>query len=236
MDNRSGPSLDLSPKHFIILFVVTLGLILVAIILFAWQTELRGNQQAFSEATLYVMQDYVYGGLMLLGVYVFGIKVAKLSWRDIGFVKCDMDWIIRAVLLGVMVYGARIWSDALSLTTLDARRSLEPGVTDLAILKEAPQVTEYALVFAVAVLTPFATEIVQRGILFAWLRRNFNFLMSAIASAVVFGGLHIQVTRYAQVLIFGILAAYLYEKSRSLWPSIAYHMTVNCAYLLSTLT
>ena len=124
----------------------------------------------------------------------------------------------------------------MSLTTLDARRSLEPGITDLAILKEAPQYAEYALVFAVAVLNPFATEIVQRGILFAWMRRNFNFLMSAIASAVVFGGLHIQVTRYAQVLAFGILAAYLYEKSRSLWPSIAFHMTVNSAYLISTLT
>src|SRR5262245_58798849 len=134
MDNRSGPSLDLSPKHFILLFVVTLGMILIAIIVFAWQTELRGNEQWFSEAILYIMQDYVYGGLMLLGVYVFGIKIAKLSWRDIGFVSCDKDWIIRAILLGCMVYGARLWSDAMSLNALDARRSMEPGITDLAIL------------------------------------------------------------------------------------------------------
>jgi membrane protease YdiL (CAAX protease family) len=157
-----------------------------------------------------------------------------LTWRDIGFVDCDKDWIIRAILLGSMVYALRIFSDALSLEVLGARRSIEPGATDLAILHEASRHTKYALIFAVAILTPLATEILQRGILFAWLRPNFNFLMSAIASAVVFGGVHIQVTRYAQLLFLGIVAAYLYERSRSLWPAIAFHMTVNCAYLLST--
>jgi membrane protease YdiL (CAAX protease family) len=35
--------------------------------------------------------------------------------------------------------------------------------------------------------------------------------------------------------VFGILAAYLYEKSRSLWPSIVFHVTVNSAYLFSIL-
>ena len=235
MGKSAGPALDLSARHFIYLFIGKLGPILLAIALFAWQAEIRPNDLGLSEASLYIVQDYVYGGLMLIGVYVFGIKVAKLSWRDIGFVACDTDWIIRAILLGTMVYGLRIFSDAVSFAVLETYRSLEPGVTDRAVLNESSFALECAFIFAIAVLTPVATEIFQRGILFAWLRRNFNFLMSAIASAVIFGGLHIPVTRYAQVLILGVLAAYLYEKSRSLWPSIAYHVTVNCAYLTTVL-
>jgi membrane protease YdiL (CAAX protease family) len=235
MDNPTGPSLNLTTKNFILLFVVTLGLILIAIIIFAWQTEIPRSRRWFSEPVLYVMQDYVYGGLMLICVYIFGIKIAKLTWREIGFVGCDKDWIIRAVLLGSIIYALRILSNGMSLAVLGTPRSAEPGVTDLAILREAPQYLDYMLIFAVAVLTPFATEILQRGILFAWLRPNFNFLMAAVASAIVFGGPHIQVTRYPQVLLFGVLAAYFYERSRSLWPAIVFHMTVNCAYLISTL-
>jgi membrane protease YdiL (CAAX protease family) len=227
---------NLSTKNFILIFVGTLGLVLVAVMTFALMNDGRYHINGISESALYVTQDYVYVILIFFGVYLFGHKIAKLTWRDIGFRPCPSDWMVRAFILGIFVYSIRILADNAFVVWFGVRRMREPGQTDLAIINEATPSTVIAFIIVVSLLTPLATEIFQRGILFPWLRRNFNFMMSAIASAFIFGALHIELVRYAQILVFGVAAAYLYEKSRSLWPPLAFHMTINCAYLVGLMS
>jgi membrane protease YdiL (CAAX protease family) len=225
---------NLTTKNLILIFVGTLSMVFVTVMCFALLNDGGGRNlnARIPEATLYVAQDYTYVILIFLGIYLLGIKLAKLSWSDVGFRRCSTDWIARAFLLGTMIYGIRILADSSFTDWFGLGRVQEPGLTDHAILQEASPNTVVAFVLVVCFLTPFVTEVFQRGILFAWLRRNFNFMLSAIASALIFGALHIELVRFAQVLVFGIAAAYLYEHSRSIWPSLAFHLTINGAYVI----
>ena len=222
----------LTTKNFIFIFVGTLGMVFVAVMSFALLNDTRSLIPKIPEATRYVAQDYAYVVLIFVGIYLLGFKVAKLSWSDVGFRRCSLDWIAQAFILGTIIYSFRILADNVFSDMFGVMRMLEPGQTDAAILREASPDTVVAFVLVVCLFTPFATEIFQRGILFAWLRRNFNFMLSAIASALIFGALHIELVRFAQVLVFGVAAAYFYEKSRSIWPPLAFHLTINCAYVI----
>jgi len=227
---------NLTTKNFIIIFVGTLGMVFIAVMSFALLNDTRGLAPRILEATRYVAQDYVYVILIFLGIYLLGFKLAKLSWSDVGFRRCSIDWVVQAFLLGTIIYSFRILADNVFSDWFGVMRMLEPGQTDAAILREASSGTVAAFVFVVCLFTPFATEMFQRGILFAWLRRNFNFMLSAIASALIFGALHIELVRFAQVLVFGIAAAYFYEKSRSLWPALVFHLTINGAYVIGLMS
>jgi uncharacterized protein len=77
-----------------------------------------------------------------------------------------------------------------------------------------------------------ATEVFLRGVLFAWLRRNLDFTVSALASSIIFGALHIEVLKYLAVMAFGLIASWFYERSRSLWPTITFHMVLNGLYVV----
>lgn len=226
----------LTTKNFIIIFVGTLGMVFVAVMSFALLNDPGSLIPKIPEATRYVAQDYTYVILIFLGIYLLGFKLAKLSWSDVGFRRCSTDWIARAFILGAIIYSFRILADNVFSDWFGVMRMLEPAQTDAAILREASPTTVVAFVSVVCLFTPFATEIFQRGILFAWLRRNFSFMLSAIASALIFGALHIELVRFAQVLVFGIAAAYLYEKSRSLWPALVFHLTINGAYVIGLMS
>lgn len=236
MSIRDDLLIGISNRDFFRVFVGTLGLVFVAVIGFT----LLGDQRLFgndelSPSILHIVQDYIYATLILGGIYAFGIRMSRVSWEAIGFRACSLDWIVRAFLAGVVVYGMRILFDRAMIDIFNQSRMLEPLTTDRAMLKGGSAWLSAFFIFAVTFMTPLATEIFQRGILFAWLRRNFNFIFSAVASAVIFGPLHIGIVRYIQVLAFGIVTAYLYEKARSLWAPIAFHMTISSAYIFGVM-
>ena len=225
----------LTTRNFIVLFVATLGMVFLAVIGFAVINDGHHHVEHIAESVLYVAQDYTYAALILIGIYLFGCKFAKLTYADIGFRRCTVDWIIRAFILGVLIFAIRIFLNVFMIVSIGFERMLEPTQTDIMFIADSPFYVQAAFFVAVACVIPFTTEIFQRGILFAWLRRNFNFILSAVASAVIFGVLHIEIVRYAQVLVYGICGAYLYEKTRSIWPAVAFHMTINGAYVIGVL-
>ena len=236
MSTRSDLLSELSNKEFFRVFVGTLGMIFLAVSGFTLLGDRRllGNDE-ISPSILYIVQDYTYAALILLGVYLFCIKMARVSWSAIGFRACSLDWLVRGFLAAVLLYGLRILLDNLMVEFFNQRRMLEPLTTDRAMLEGESGWLSAVFIIGVAILTPIATEIFQRGILFGWLRRNFNFIFSSISSAVIFGALHIEIVRYLQVMLFGIVAAYLYEKSRSLWVPLVFHMTVSAAYVMGVM-
>ena len=82
------------------------------------------------------------------------------------------------------------------------------------------------LVILGGLLAPLGEELLFRGVLFGWLRR-WGFVLAAIISAVVFGTAHGINVVLPAAIVLGLLNAYVYEKSGSIWPSVVAHATNN---------
>lgn len=84
---------------------------------------------------------------------------------------------------------------------------------------------------AIAVLTPIAEELVFRGVLFGGLRQRLPFVGAALITTTLFMLVHEpQAWPGVFVLAFGLALAY--ERTGTLWASIATHATVNGLPLL----
>jgi len=183
--------------------------------------------------TLYVMKDYVVIAIIALGTYFFALKGPDIAWSAIGFRRCSVDWIVRAFLLAVILFGLHL-AHEVDLKWLGAGSVLlQPELADRTVLRSGSTTLAVLLGFATAILIPVVDEVFLRGIFFAWLRRNLDFFLAAVASSIVFGVIHFEIVRYGPAMVVNIFAAYLYERSGSLWPSIAFHITINVFYLVT---
>ena len=89
-------------------------------------------------------------------------------------------------------------------------------------------------VFEYGVLAPFFEEVIFRGVLFASLRRRFRWEVSALLSALAFSVVHgYGLVGFLTVLWSGLLWAWAYEKTGSLWPGVVAHGINNFLVSLS---
>jgi membrane protease YdiL (CAAX protease family) len=82
----------------------------------------------------------------------------------------------------------------------------------------------------IAPVTAFCEEIFFRGLLFGGIRQRLSLWPAAIASGVIFGALHLTAGDLAvalQLSILGVIFAWAYERSGSLWVPIALHLLNN---------
>jgi uncharacterized protein len=81
----------------------------------------------------------------------------------------------------------------------------------------------------VVVAAPISEEVFFRGFMFAGLRSRLPFATAAAITALVFGISHSAtgITAVPQLTVLGIVLAWLYEKTGSLWPPILVHLTNN---------
>lgn len=91
----------------------------------------------------------------------------------------------------------------------------------------------------IALLVPFAEEVLFRGFLFKYIRQEKSFLFSAILSSLLFSLIHFDLSSLPFTFLLGFTAAFTYEKGGSLFYPILIHMGVNniasTAFLLSAL-
>lgn len=82
----------------------------------------------------------------------------------------------------------------------------------------------------IIVAAPISEELFFRGFMFAGLRRSIPLWPAAVVSAVIWGSLHLgggNVGVAIQLAVFGVILAWLYERSGTLWAPILVHTTNN---------
>jgi membrane protease YdiL (CAAX protease family) len=89
-------------------------------------------------------------------------------------------------------------------------------------------ITAGILIVAVA---PVAEETFFRGFVFGGMRTRLAFPWAALVSAAIFGAFHYtgtgSLTVLPQLMALGLVLAWLYERSGSIYPTIAVHMLNN---------
>ena len=89
------------------------------------------------------------------------------------------------------------------------------------------------MLFAAAIAAPIAEEVVFRSLLYSWLRRYLGAAASIPLSAIVFAAAHGIAMLVPALLVNGVILALLFERSRSLVPSIVAHGMFNAMMVIA---
>ena len=156
-----------------------------------------------------------------------GVLSGKTSWESMGLwpIQWRRQWLLIimttiALLIPIRSAVAMFFQILLEgdIESMMIRQSLLVGEEHFAWL-------DFAISFiSVAVLAPFFEELYFRGLLHRWFRARWQMWPAIITSSVIFGLAHVDSAGVAfSSFILGIVMAFAYEKTGSLWISIAIH-------------
>ena len=87
-------------------------------------------------------------------------------------------------------------------------------------------------IFLVIIVAPVVEETFFRGFVFRGLQKRFGFWGGGLASAGLFAVFHIHPLVYIPIFTIGLILAWVYARSGSLWTSIQLHMAYNAIVLV----
>lgn len=88
----------------------------------------------------------------------------------------------------------------------------------------------------VVIVGPIAEELLFRGVIYGRLRSSFTVLQAAVISAAIFGIYHKNIVQGVYAALFGILLAYIFEKTQTIWGCALMHIMFNLSsYLIKGL-
>ncbi len=172
---------------------------------------------------------------LLTLAYVQLLKPAGLTFSNGFGLSLKYDDLRRLVFIVCAVIAAGLWGEWVMGRAAEVLK-LDNHWTewfDQSLVWGAPPVLAVSLLEYV-IFAPIFEELAFRGLLFAMLRRRFQFLPAALISAAIFALAHgYSPIGFISVLWSGFLWAWIYERTGSLIPGMIAHATNN---LLVSLT
>lgn len=157
---------------------------------------------------------------LLLPVWWLTGRKYGATLRDLGL----SGFKLRYLGLGLVLFFPAMWMNALYEAFLTANDlQLQPEIKR--ILSETP--SPGLFVFAAVIVAPLVEEIFFRGFLFTGLKKRFTWTKAMFISSGLFALLHLHLLAVPPIFILGLVFAYLYQRSGSIWPAILIHGLVN---------
>lgn len=155
-----------------------------------------------------------------------GIDVAELGWRH-----TTLRWVLAAVPLAVLGL-------AIAGVLGGIAQSLLPSAQNQQCITVQKQYGHSLLLAlpVVCIAAPVVEETIFRGVLYRWLRGVLPIGLAMLASGAVFAAAHAVTLLFLPLLGFGVLLAWVYERSGSLWPGVLVHALFNLAGIIAILS
>jgi membrane protease YdiL (CAAX protease family) len=164
--------------------------------------------------------------LLLVPVWLLGLWKYKLPWRSLGLREFTFGTLGLGCGLMIMSYGFNFaYSMFLAIFNLTMQPDFSLLFTDIS--------SAWGVLIGGAVVAPIVEEIIFRGYIFAGLRNDFGWVKAAIISSLLFSIIHFQITAFIPIFILGMIFAYLYQRSNSIWPAIIMHVSTNTIALVA---
>jgi membrane protease YdiL (CAAX protease family) len=169
--------------------------------------------------------------LLLVPVWWLTVRKYKTGWKTLGLrsfrgrmVGLGCGLMILSSIFNVF-YGL-----FLALFGLRAQVDLVPVFAELS--------SPWWLLAGGVIVAPVAEEVFFRGFVFAGLRQRYDWKKAALISSALFAVIHVTPTAMIPIFILGLIFAYLYHRSDSIWPAILMHVSTNAlamglAYVLA---
>lgn len=179
-----------------------------------------------------------YYTLFAATVLLFHSFIARTSSRFLD----NLNRSLSTLCIGLLVfYGANELLYRVFNVLFDSHTNLN-DMTIAAQINSAPRMTALIVVF----LAPFVEEVLFRGLVFGCLREHSR-LVGYAASCLLFAFLHVWTFAFSaldfsyfilmiQYLVPGLIFAWVFEHSGTLWTSILLHAVVNALSLWTILS
>jgi membrane protease YdiL (CAAX protease family) len=155
-----------------------------------------------------------------------GIAVSELGWR-----RTSLRWLLAALPLAVLGLAIAGVLGGIAQALLPSAQNQQC----IAVQKEYGHSILLALP-VVCVAAPIVEETIFRGVLYRWLRGVLPMGLAMLFSGAVFAAAHAVTLLFLPLLGFGVLLAWIYERSGSLWPGVIVHALFNLAGIIDILT
>ncbi len=232
--NRKSFSFNQSPwswKEVILLLTLVLVLIPFFIEFLLKQYLTESFQNELYSGTLIGL---IMSILFTLGVYFIAIKPKNLSWKEVGIQQFSksywspiIGWIIVLIIGSILLSYIVEWLFDIG-TNNSKTNSLQTRLTAINII--------IAFVSA-AIISPIYEEIFYRGFLYRWFRSKYGLFAGMLISSFIFMIVHIPTfNSLPYTFLSGLVFAWTYEKSQSIYPPMIIHGTFNGLAVLLTVT
>ncbi|MGL4399052.1 MAG: lysostaphin resistance A-like protein, partial [Luteolibacter sp.] len=147
------------------------------------------------------------------------------AWPWIFLIAPGMVLLMWSLIGGLQVAGLMNWIESMGVEVVQDTVKLLQESEDPLILG--------LMAFAAVIAAPLCEEIVFRGYFYPVAKKFAGPWAAALCSALVFGAAHGNLMALIPLTVFGILLAFLYEKTGSIWAPIAVHFCFNGATVLT---
>ena len=219
-------------KQFVLYLLLSQGIMIVGGIVAA----LRGGMNGVEKDA---MMDYIFSSKITLWSFVLGYLVTIVVFLGLRYVKIktgriERDRLWKAIGAAALIALGWMFVETGILQLIDADKLFADEVEELE--KFAKIMTGPLGAIAVGILAPISEEIGFRGVLMGGLiRMRCGAWPAIVISAIVFAWFHGTHIQLLGTTVFGIIAGWLYWRTRSLIPSMIIHMVNNStACLLET--
>lgn len=180
------------------------------------QPDAPGSLRGFLN---YLLTGFGEGLIFFIAIIIF-LKVFHRPMADLGLVSINFNSVMKGLAGGVFLFFA---VGLLGNVLVEYLGDPDPQSFSL-VLGGANSIWQLVLLIILGgMIVPLQEEIVFRGLIYPTLRKGYGRWKGIIVSAIFFASMHFDIIRFLPLLLGGIVLAWLYEKSKSLWPSIIAH-------------
>jgi len=178
--------------------------------------------------SLYGILNFIGVGLGDALIYFIVIRIflrlIRRPFSDLGFVKPLKRYVVLGFVVGILLFvGIGFLGNVLTqLLGTPAPQSFAIAV------KMVDYKWEFALLTILGgVIAPIKEEMLFRGLMYPPLRQALGKGKGMLLTGLFFATLHFDIVRFLPLFIGGVVLAWLYERSSSIWPAIVAHGTWN---------
>jgi membrane protease YdiL (CAAX protease family) len=215
-------------RDLAIILLGTVLLLIVGVILFIIINVMRGAKpEDLLEPT--VAQTLGLTALetvaLIGGVYLFGLRRRRLNWDAVGLRPASTTWYLIAFVATILIIP--LASLVTILVFFVTGQSLENPQLDFLLPEGLSAIDALAMLFLAGFAAPFGEELLFRGVLYTLFRERWGVWFSVLLSSLLFGIIHGNLAVGLTGFLLGIVAAVVFEYSRSLWTAILVHSINN---------
>lgn len=94
-------------------------------------------------------------------------------------------------------------------------------------MARGPVAVKVVMVIMAVFVAPVTEECCFRGFVYNILKQKSNIFWAALASSILFSAVHASLAQFVPLFLFGLVQCLLYEKTRTLWVPVIFHMLFN---------